>query len=145
MRSVFDIFNIYTWAGLAALLVALEVVLPGMHLIWFGIAAAVIAALVWFVPFSGELQLVLFSVLSLLAVYYGQRWAAASPVTSDAPLLNERGKQYIGRQVVVEDAIESGRGRVRVGDTLWLAEGPNLPAGAKVTVKDVKGTVLVVE
>jgi hypothetical protein len=140
----FDIFNIYTWAALAALLVAAEVILPGMHLIWFGVAAAVIAALVWFIPFSGEVQLVLFGLASLVAVYYGRR-LTATPAKSDAPFLNERAHQYIGREVVVEDAIERGRGRVRVGDTLWLAEGPNLPAGAKVTVKDVKGTVLVVE
>jgi membrane protein implicated in regulation of membrane protease activity len=45
---------------------------------------------------------------------------------------------------VVEQAIENGRGRVRVGDTLWSAEGPDAPAGTRVTVTGSKGTVLVV-
>ena len=49
------------------------------------------------------------------------------------------------RSVVVEQAIENGRGKVRVGDTLWSAEGPNAPAGAWVTITGSKGTVLVVD
>jgi membrane protein implicated in regulation of membrane protease activity len=64
---------------------------------------------------------------------------------SDLPDLNVRGQQYVGRAVVVEQAIENGRGKVRVGDTLWSAEGPDVPAGARVTVTGSKGTVLVVE
>jgi membrane protein implicated in regulation of membrane protease activity len=50
----------------------------------------------------------------------------------------------VGRSLVVEQAIENGRGKVRVGDTLWSAEGPDTPAGASVTVTGTKGTVLVV-
>jgi membrane protein implicated in regulation of membrane protease activity len=46
---------------------------------------------------------------------------------------------------VVEQAIENGRGKVRVGDTLWSAEGPDAPAGTRVTVTGTRGTVLVVE
>ena len=66
-------------------------------------------------------------------------------MTSDRPDLNVRGQQYVGRSVVVEQAIENGRGRVRVGDTLWSAEGPDTPAGTSVTVTGTRGTVLVVK
>ena len=51
----------------------------------------------------------------------------------------------MGRVVIVAEAIEGGRGRVRVGDTLWPAEGPDAPPGAEVRVTAAKGTVLVVE
>ena len=44
---------------------------------------------------------------------------------SDLPDLNVRGQQYVGRSLVVEQAIQNGRGKVRVGDTLWQAEGPD--------------------
>jgi hypothetical protein len=64
---------------------------------------------------------------------------------SDLPDLNIRGQQYIGRSLVVEQAIQNGRGKVRVGDSLWAAEGPDTPAGARVTVTAARGTVLVVE
>ena len=46
---------------------------------------------------------------------------------------------------MVEQAIQNGRGKVRVGDTVWQAEGPDVPAGASVKVTAAKGTVLVVE
>jgi membrane protein implicated in regulation of membrane protease activity len=45
----------------------------------------------------------------------------------------------------VEQAIQNGRGKVRVGDTQWLAEGPDLPAGTRVKVTAAKGSLLVVE
>jgi inner membrane protein len=64
---------------------------------------------------------------------------------SDLPDLNERGQQYIGRSLVVEQAIQNGRGKVRAGDTLWLAEGPDAPAGSRVKVTATRGTLLVVE
>ena len=64
---------------------------------------------------------------------------------SDLPDLNVRGQQYIGRSLVVEQAIQNGRGKVRVGDSMWAAEGPDAPAGSRVTVTGTRGTVLVVE
>ncbi|MEO0810690.1 MAG: NfeD family protein [Pseudomonadota bacterium] len=38
-----------------------------------------------------------------------------------------------------------GRGRARVADGLWSVEGPDTPAGVKVKIVGVKGTVLLVE
>ena len=55
-----------------------------------------------------------------------------------------RGAQYIGRKVVVADAIRNGRGRVRVGDTIWAAEGEDAAEGTEVEVTGVNGIVLVV-
>ncbi|HSR80429.1 MAG TPA: NfeD family protein, partial [Hyphomicrobiaceae bacterium] len=63
---------------------------------------------------------------------------------SDLPDLNERALQYVGRSLVVEEAIENGRGKVRVGDSVWQAEGPDVPAGSRVKVTGARGTVLVV-
>jgi membrane protein implicated in regulation of membrane protease activity len=60
------------------------------------------------------------------------------------PELNIRGSQYVGRTVTVEVAISNGRGKVRVGDTMWTAEGPDTPVGTRVKVTGVNGTVLVV-
>jgi membrane protein implicated in regulation of membrane protease activity len=56
-----------------------------------------------------------------------------------------RGAQYIGRRVTVEEAIVSGRGKVRVGDTIWPAQGEDAAKGSLVQVVGVNGTVLVVE
>jgi membrane protein implicated in regulation of membrane protease activity len=64
---------------------------------------------------------------------------------SSEPDLNRRHDQLVGRIVVVEEAISRGRGKVRVGDTLWPAEGPDTPAGEDVQVTATRGMVLVVE
>jgi inner membrane protein len=72
-------------------------------------------------------------------------WAHPAVSKSDQPDLNQRSAQLIGRVFVVEEAIEGGRGRVRVGDTLWQVEGPDLPSGAEVKVAAAKATVLLVE
>jgi hypothetical protein len=73
-------------------------------------------------------------------------WLAHPSVSaSEEPDLNRRGAQYVGRVVLLAEAIESGRGKVRLGDTLWLVAGPDLPEGARVRIVAANGTVLVVE
>jgi inner membrane protein len=72
-------------------------------------------------------------------------WAHPSISRSDQPDLNRRADQLIGRVLLLEEAIEAGRGKVRVGDTLWLAEGADLPAGARVKVTGVRRDALLVE
>ncbi len=66
-------------------------------------------------------------------------------MTSDAPNLNERGLDYIGRTALVETPLVGGRGRVQLGDTVWAAQGADMPVGATVKITGVNGTVLMVE
>ena len=40
------------------------------------------------------------------------------------------------------EPIVDGRGRMKVADTMWRVAGPDLPAGTKVRVVAVEGTVL---
>ena len=61
------------------------------------------------------------------------------------PLLNERAARLIGQTVTVETAIENGKGRVKVGDGVWNARGPDAPSGAQVRVVGADGTCLTVE
>jgi membrane protein implicated in regulation of membrane protease activity len=72
-------------------------------------------------------------------------WAKHIFSWSDEPTLNARGAELVGRSLRVAEAIEGGRGKVFAGDTLWLAEGPDCPAGATVRVVSAQATVLVVE
>ena len=72
-------------------------------------------------------------------------WAHPAVSRSDQPNLNGPAAQLVGRVLILAEAIEGGRGKVRVGDTLWPVEGPDAPAGAEVKVTAAKGTVLVVE
>ena len=64
---------------------------------------------------------------------------------SDQPLLNRRAEQFVGRRYVLDSAIVNGQGKARVGDSVWLVEGPELPAGAQIEVIAVNGTALKVQ
>jgi membrane protein implicated in regulation of membrane protease activity len=63
----------------------------------------------------------------------------------DAASLNQRNLLMIGAQGVVCADIVNGQGKVRLGDSVWLADGPNLPEGVHVIVKSVQGTRITVE
>jgi membrane protein implicated in regulation of membrane protease activity len=135
----------WNWLILAVVLLALETVIPGVHFLWFGLAAAVIGIVALGVGVTWPWQVLAFVLLSVIVLFWVRRFVRPDVAISDLPDLNVRGQQYVGRAVVVEQAIENGRGKVRVGDTLWSAEGPDAPAGARVTVTGSEGTVLVVE
>jgi membrane protein implicated in regulation of membrane protease activity len=135
----------WNWFILAAVLLIMETMIPGVHFLWFGIAAILIGLLGLATGLAWQWQVLAFGLLSVLAVFWVRKYARPDVAISDLPDLNVRGQQYIGRSLVVEQAIQNGRGKVRVGDTLWAAEGPDVPAGDRVVVTGAKGTVLVVE
>lgn len=132
------------WFAATVLLFLLETVVPGVHFLWFGVAAAIVGTLALAVPMGWQLQLIAFSLISVVTVFLVRRSVNGGNAATDEPALNVRGAQYIGRKVTVADPIRNGRGRVRVDDTIWGAEGEDAPAGAEVEVTGVNGTVLVV-
>ena len=145
LSSFLSGFGAWNWFILGAILFALETFLPGVHFLWFGIAAIVVGGLALLTGITWPWQVIAFGVLAVATVFWVRRYVRPDVARSDLPNLNERGQQYIGRQLIVEQAIQNGRGKVRVGDTLWQAEGPDLPVGTWVKVTATRGTILVVE
>jgi inner membrane protein len=117
-----------------------------MALPWLGVGLGVVGA--WHVNRShreGWWLVGLGAAFLIADVLIDLVWAHPSVSKSDQPYLNRPAAQIVGRVLVVAEAIDGGRGKVRVGDTLWPAEGPDLPAGAEVRVTAAKGTLLRVE
>ena len=135
----------WAWLSLGVLLAATEIVAPGFFLIWVGAAAVVTGVIAWVVPLSIPLQLGIFAVLAIIALYGGRRWLKANPITSADPHLNQRAGRLVGEVLTVTKAIEDGRGRAKVGDGEWPVRGPDTVEGAKVRVVSADGGVLVVE
>ena len=142
--DLFGQFGAWLWFAVAVALFILETIVPGVHFLWFGVAAGIIGALALAVPMAWTWQIILFSLISFVTVFMVRRSGWGDNAKTDEPVLNVRGAQYIGRTVVVEEAIRNGRGRVRVGDSVWAAEGEDAPVGARVEVTGVNGIVLVV-
>ncbi len=145
MISFLSGLGAWSWLIFALILYALEAVIPGVNLIWFGTAALVVGLLVFATGIAWPWQLVVFAVLSIATAFAVRKYARARVDITDVPDLNVRSHQYVGREFVVAEAIKGGRGRVRVGDTLWQAEGEDVPAGTRVRVKSVHDAVLMVE
>jgi membrane protein implicated in regulation of membrane protease activity len=137
--------SFWDWLALGTVLLILEVFGAGGYLLWLGIAAAAVGVISFVVPALGwAMQLLLFAALSLLTAFYWWRRQRGAARPSDQPGLNMRGQELIGRTLLVTDAIVDGRGKVKVGDGVWLARGPDVQVGSRVKVTGLDGTVLLV-
>lgn len=129
----------WNWMVLGFALLVLEIIVPGFFLIWIAVAALITGALsllFWDAGFwVWQVQILVFLVLALVAAYLGNKFMGGNNDKTDQPLLNRRGEQMIGRIATLTEPITDGRGRVRIGDTMWRVSGPDLPIGAKVRVK----------
>ena len=130
------------WLIGAALLGILEIFLPGIFLAWIAAAAALTGIVVALLPISLPFELALFGLLAMAAVFGGRRHYERNPVESSDPMLNDRTARLIGQQVTVVTAIENGEGRVKVGDGVWAARGPDAAAGSRMVVTGADGTCL---
>jgi membrane protein implicated in regulation of membrane protease activity len=129
----------WNWMVLGFALLVLEIIVPGFFLIWIAVAALITGALsllFWDAGFwVWQVQILVFLALALVAAYLGNKFMGGNNDKTDQPLLNRRGEQMIGRIATLTEPITDGRGRVRIGDTMWRVSGPDLPIGAKVRVK----------
>jgi membrane protein implicated in regulation of membrane protease activity len=131
----------------ALLLIAAEVIMPGYFLLWVGLAAGALGVVMWGVPTLGILtQAVLFVALSFISCFLYLKVVRPNELRRGEGKgdrhLNRRGEQLIGHRYVLDSAIVNGRGKARVGDSLWLVEGPDLPAGTAIEVVGVEGSLL---
>jgi membrane protein implicated in regulation of membrane protease activity len=134
-----------TWIILGIILLITEMIAPGAYLMFLG-GAAVFTGLVGFaLPMSLPLQLLIFALSSVASVYIAKRWFDIYPILSSAPLLNSRIAQMIGQTVEVVVPIEGGAGRVKVGDSVWSASGPDAAIGARMRIVSAEGNRLAVE
>lgn len=135
----------WIWLGLGLLLAIGEMTIPGVFLIWMAGAALVTGLVAWLVPLAVPGQIALFAVLSILFVFAGRRFLRQHPVEGGDPKMNQRGARAVGEVVVVSQVIEAGQGRVRLGDSEWIARGPDAEPGTRMRVTGSDGTVLMVE
>jgi inner membrane protein len=143
--TLFDLEPHYTWLAIGLVLAVGEMAIPGVFLIWMAGAALFVGLLSWVVPIGIALQIILFALLSIVAVFLGRRYLRDNPIAAADSKMNMRGDRMIGETVIVTHAIEGGSGRVRLGDSEWLARGADAVPGTRLRVAGHDGTVLLVE
>ena len=139
-------WDVFAWAAVALLLFAAEAMAPGAFMLWLGLAAAATFVIVLLAPGMAVLtQVVVFAILSVVAILVWQRWFRGRGRGSDQPALNRRTAALVGRVVTLQAAIIEGRGRVQIADALWDVSGPDLPVGTSVRIVGGDAMVLQVE
>jgi membrane protein implicated in regulation of membrane protease activity len=139
LERLFAELGPWSWMAFGFVLLVLEILAPGVFLLWIGLAALATGALSLLLWDSSlwiwQVQVLVFLALSLVAAYAGKKIVAEKGDQTDQPLLNRRGDQLVGRIATLTEPITNGRGRVKIGDTMWRVSGPDLPAGRTVRVK----------
>ncbi len=140
----------YWWVFAIALL-TIELMTGSTYFLWPAISAAVVGLFdIWPLQDAWQMQLILFAVLTIALSIFAPRYVKPwlHKTQADHLTLNERGAQKIGRRATVDTAFENGVGKIRLGDTLWLAEsdnGENYAAGVNVEITRSEGTKLFVK
>ena len=130
---------IWVAAGLGLLI--LEMLLPGVFMMWLGLAACGAGLLTLAFQFGFAAQVVSFGVLAAVTLSIGLR------VRRPRQVMRTEKDGLIGRPATA--LVFQGRdGRVRLGDTDWAARVPPDVAppdpGTRLRVAQVDGTILIV-
>ena len=140
------VFVFWYWWVIALILLVLEILTPGYFFMWMAISGFVTGAMVLLLPaISTNLQVLIFSVLSVVTIIVWKFYGKKHSIESDHPLLNKRGDQYIGRIFSLYEPIKNGQGKIKVDDSIWKVHGEDCTINSRVKVIAVRGTVFDVE
>jgi len=142
---MFVTLGTWNWLIFGVLLMALELLAPGIFLFWLGLAAFLVGMLSFIVTPSWQLQMLMFAVFAAAAVPIWRRVARQKPGANPNPFLNRRADALVGRVFTLDRPIVDGSGIVRVDDTVWRVSGPDVPAGTKVKIVKADGASLTVD
>lgn len=137
------------WVALAIAIGAVEMLTFTYFMIWPALAAFGTAVVMWMVPgMSGTAQIATFAGLSVLITVAGRFWLKSRSATpSDAPGLNRRSEQVIGRTGKALDDFENSEGVVVIDGVRWRARlaGETAAKDQALSVIDADGMTLICE
>jgi len=144
--------TVWHWLGLGIVLLTLEVAVGTFDLLWISAAAFVTAlfALVVPLPVGGwQGQLVCFGLVGITFVAAGRTlFKGLRRKQTTHPNLNDRLAKMVGQKGQAATSFDGGRGKVKVGDTVWLAMQADetlIVEGDQVVVSGAEGTTLKVK
>ena len=139
-------FVFWYWWVIGFILLVLEILTPGYFFMWMAASGFLTGAMVLLIPVTSmNMQILIFSVLTVAAIIAWKFYGKKHPMKSDQPLLNKRGVQYIGRVFSLYEPIKNGQGKIKVDDSIWKVHGEDCDINTKVKVIASRGTVFDVE
>lgn len=89
----------------------------------------------WFVVFA----------CSVFGLYFWREYRVQQQDLQSASSPLRSGERYIGQVLTLPDGMRDGAGKVKLGNRRWKLRGPTVPAGSRVRVTGVDGSVLIVD
>lgn len=128
------------WLIAGFVLLILEVFIPGVFLMWWGLAGIVVAGLVALTAISTSWQFIVFAILALIFSFLWWRYQSQQDKkANDDSNLNQLDHAMLGKQGVVAEVLANGTLRGKFGDTTWKVQGENLNVGDRIEVVAVQG------
>ena len=114
MTETFSTLGAWNWLILAVILMALELMAPGVFLFWLGLAALLVGLVSFVLHPSWQAQLLMFAVFAAAAVPVWRRLVrGASRADDSSAFLNRRAEALVGRVLTLEKPIVDGSGGER--------------------------------
>lgn len=145
MEPLIAALGVWTWFIVGGVLLIAEIVVPGVFMLWLGLAALLVGALTLFIGWAWQAQFVAFAVFAIAAIPLWRRLALKVEEPSDQPFLNRRADALVGRVFTLSKPIVDGGGTIAIDDTVWRVSGADASAGSRVRVTRVDGATLYVE
>ncbi|MGL4729500.1 MAG: NfeD family protein [Bosea sp. (in: a-proteobacteria)] len=134
------------WFLISFALMALEMLAPGVFLVWLGIAAFITGVLVQAFGIGWQASALVFAVLAVASVLIGRRISRSGRDTPEPSAhLNTRAQTLIGQSFRLDRPLLNGEGQIKIGDSVWRITGPDMVAGASVRVLRIDGATLIVD
>lgn len=131
------------WLALGLVLIVLEVMVSGYVLLWLGIPALLVGAVMLLQPgLSLAIQIGLYGALAVVSLAGSLKMRRQKATVMET--VNTGTARFIGRTAILTTALQAGRGEIELGDSVWPVSGPDLPAGTEVIITGGDGVILTV-
>ena len=123
--AFFEGLTVWHWVGLGIVLMTIEVAVGTFDLLWVSMGAFLTAVFALIVPLPAggwQGQMVFFGVVAMAFVISGRTlFKGLRTRTTTHPHLNDRLASMVGQRGEAATNFDQRQGKVKVGDTVWLA------------------------
>ena len=138
------------WLIFGLSLALAEIMLVSFVALWFGVSAIIVGLLLWLMPFSFTLQLMLWIILSIIIIFSWFKWV--SPHFKNKTFSGMAREGMIGQigTVIEYNSVHEGRGTLRfpapiLGNDEWQFICTDIVGlGDRVIVREFSGNTLIV-
>lgn len=133
------------WLLVGFVLLMLELIIPGVFVMWWGLAALLVGGISALISLTLGWQVSLFALLATAFSLLWWKYQHSKDHREDKQTdLNARDHHLIGAVGVVQEIIGEHIVRGKFGDTTWKIIGDDLQIGDRVEVQRVEGITLLV-